>query len=110
MDLNKTDVVIGTGREAVSGKVVSVHYRGTLKNGTEFDSSRGGAPFRFPLGEGVVIEGWDKGVAGMKVGGKRTLEIPPALGYGKEGSPPDIPPNAVLLFEIELLDVSDEKW
>lgn len=104
-----TDVAVGSGKEAVAGKVVSVNYVGTLKNGAEFDRS-GGAPFRFPLGEGVVIPGWDQGVLGMKVGGTRKLEIPPDLGYGQAGSPPDIPPNATLLFEIELLDVSDERW
>jgi FKBP-type peptidyl-prolyl cis-trans isomerase len=104
--LKYTDDQLGTGTEAVSGKTVSVHYTGWLENGQKFDSSRDrGQAFSFPLGAGRVIKGWDEGVAGMKVGGKRTLTIPPELGYGARGAPGAIPPNATLKFEVELLDV-----
>jgi FKBP-type peptidyl-prolyl cis-trans isomerase len=99
------DLVKGRGVEAVRGKTVEVHYTGWLTDGTRFDSSVGGAPFSFSLGAGEVIEGWDRGVAGMKVGGKRKLTLPPELGYGAAGAPPDIPPNATLVFEVELLAV-----
>ncbi len=99
------DIVTGTGPEAVSGKDVEVHYTGWLLDGTRFDSSVGGSPFTFRLGAGEVIEGWDRGVAGMRVGGKRKLTLPPELGYGSRGAPPDIPPNATLVFEVELLGV-----
>jgi FKBP-type peptidyl-prolyl cis-trans isomerase len=96
----------GTGAEATAGKMVSVHYTGWLTNGTKFDSSKDrGEPFKFPLGAGQVIQGWDKGVAGMKVGGKRKLTIPPTLGYGERGAGGVIPPNATLIFEVELLNV-----
>ena len=96
----------GTGAEAVVGKTVSVHYTGWLTNGTKFDSSVDrGQPFKFPLGAGRVIQGWDKGVAGMKVGGKRKLTIPPSLGYGERGAGGVIPPNATLVFDVELLGV-----
>jgi FKBP-type peptidyl-prolyl cis-trans isomerase len=99
------DLVVGKGAEAKSGDTVSVHYVGTLVDGKEFDSSRKrGQPFNFPLGQGRVIKGWDQGVAGMKVGGKRKLTIPPSLGYGERGAG-TIPPNSVLLFEVELLDI-----
>lgn len=103
--LVKEDLVVGTGAEAVSGKRVSVHYTGTLTDGKKFDSSVGRAPFPFQLGAGQVIQGWDQGVAGMKVGGKRRLTIPPELAYGKRGFPGAIPPDATLVFEVELLEV-----
>jgi len=101
------DLVVGTGPEAAKGDTVKVHYAGTLTNGKEFDSSRKhGEPFDFRVGGREVIKGWDEGVPGMKVGGKRKLTIPPSLGYGMRGSPPVIPPNATLVFEIELLGVT----
>ncbi len=103
--LRITEIVIGEGDEALEGKNVSVNYRGTLENGKEFDSSYGRAPFQFPLGAGRVIKGWDEGVAGMKVGGKRELTIPPSLGYGERGAGGVIPPNATLIFQVELLEV-----
>jgi peptidylprolyl isomerase len=101
------DLDVGQGAEAVTGKTVSVNYRGTLANGKEFDSSYGRGPFRFPLGGGRVIKGWDEGVAGMRVGGKRRLIIPPDLAYGERGAGGVIPPNATLTFEVELLDVGN---
>jgi FKBP-type peptidyl-prolyl cis-trans isomerase len=105
-ELVSTDEVVGTGREAKTGDEVKVHYTGTLMNGTKFDSSRDrNDPFTFKLGAGQVIKGWDQGVVGMKVGGKRKLVIPADLGYGERGSPPTIPPGAALKFDIELLDV-----
>jgi len=108
--LKYTDTNVGTGAEATKGHKVSVHYTGWLYNngakGAKFDSSLDrGQPFAFGLGAGQVIQGWDEGVAGMKVGGKRTLIIPPALGYGARGAPPVIPPNATLMFDVELLGV-----
>jgi FKBP-type peptidyl-prolyl cis-trans isomerase FkpA len=100
------DTTCGDGDEAVAGKTVSVHYVGTLEDGEKFDSSRDrNQPFQFALGSGQVIPGWDEGIEGMKVGGVRELTIPPDLGYGAAGSPPVIPPNATLLFEVELLEV-----
>lgn len=100
------DERVGTGVEAVAGKSVTVNYLGTLVDGTKFDSSYDRKqPFTFNLGAGEVIKGWDQGVAGMKVGGKRKLTIPSDLGYGAAGAPPVIPPNATLVFEVELLDV-----
>ncbi len=91
----------------MAGKTVSVHYTGKLTDGTKFDSSLDrGDPFSFRLGAGQVIKGWDQGVAGMKVGGKRLLTIPPELGYGQRGFPGAIPPNSTLVFEVELLGVS----
>jgi len=103
--LRITDLVVGEGPEAVAGQGVVVNYRGTLTDGREFDSSYGRGPFRFPLGGGRVIRGWDEGVAGMKVGGKRKLVIPPDLGYGSRGAGGVIPPDATLIFEVELLEV-----
>ncbi len=101
------DLVTGQGDEAVAGKRVTVHYTGWLTNGSKFDSSKDrNDPFVFPLGAGHVIKGWDQGVAGMKVGGKRKLTIPPELGYGARGAGGVIPPNATLVFEVELLAVS----
>ncbi|TSC89006.1 MAG: FKBP-type peptidylprolyl cis-trans isomerase [Microgenomates group bacterium Gr01-1014_5] len=105
-DLVKEDLVVGTGTEAIPGKKVTVHYTGTLTSGEKFDSSLDrGQPFTFNLGSGQVIQGWDIGVAGMKVGGKRKLTIPPHLGYGERSPGAAIPPNATLLFEVELLKV-----
>jgi FKBP-type peptidyl-prolyl cis-trans isomerase len=104
--LVQTDLLVGKGAEAKSGDTVSVHYVGTLLNGTEFDSSRKrGKPFVFTLGQGQVIRGWDQGVAGMKVGGKRKLVIPPALAYGDRGMGSVIPPSSTLTFEVELVDI-----
>ncbi len=98
------DLVVGTGTEAKKGHNVSVHYVGTLESGAKFDSSRDrNEPFEFKLGAGMVIQGWDQGVAGMKVGGKRKLTIPSSLGYGDRGYPGVIPPKATLIFEVELL-------
>jgi FKBP-type peptidyl-prolyl cis-trans isomerase len=105
-DLKKEDLTVGTGAEAVAGKEVTVHYIGTLQDGTKFDASRDhGQPFTFPLGGGQVIKGWDEGVVGMKIGGKRKLTIPPEMGYGAQGAGGVIPPNATLVFEVELLEV-----
>ncbi len=108
--VRSTDLVAGTGDLAVKGSTVEVHYTGWLftneKKGKKFDSSLdGGKPFSFKLGAGIVIEGWDQGIEGMRVGGKRELIIPPQLAYGAQGAPPDIPPNATLDFEIQLLAV-----
>jgi FKBP-type peptidyl-prolyl cis-trans isomerase len=105
-ELQIEDLKVGTGAEAKPGQTVSVHYTGTLTNGTKFDSSKDrGKPFQFPLGAGKVIKGWDQGVAGMKVGGVRKLTIPPHLGYGDRGAAGVIPGGATLIFEVELLGV-----
>ena len=106
MSLEIQDIEVGGGAEAVSGNRVEVHYTGCLTDGTKFDSSRDrGQPFGFQLGAGQVIKGWDQGVAGMKVGGKRKLVIPPALAYGSAGAGGVIPPNAQLNFDVKLLSV-----
>lgn len=104
--LVKKDITIGTGKEATSGTSISVHYTGTLTDGSKFDSSRDrNEPFEFQLGAGMVIAGWDQGIVGMKEGGKRQLTIPAEMGYGARGFPPVIPPNSTLLFDVELLTV-----
>jgi FKBP-type peptidyl-prolyl cis-trans isomerase len=111
--LQSTDVKVGTGTDAVAGKTVFVHYTGWLYSesaaghrGTKFDSSRDrNEPFEFTLGQGMVIKGWDEGVVGMKKGGKRKLTIPADKAYGKMGSPPKIPPNSPLVFDVELVEI-----
>jgi FKBP-type peptidyl-prolyl cis-trans isomerase FkpA len=104
--LQYQDIVLGDGATAQSGNTVTVHYTGWLTDSTKFDSSRdSGRPFSFVLGQGQVIRGWDEGVAGMKVHGRRKLVIPPHLGYGAQGAGGVIPPNATLVFDVELLDV-----
>jgi FKBP-type peptidyl-prolyl cis-trans isomerase FkpA len=109
--LQKIDTVTGSGKEAVAGANVVVNYTGWIyepnspqQHGAQFDSSIGRGPFTFPLGAGQVIPGWDEGVKGMKVGGKRTLIVPAAMGYGSNGIGP-IPPNSNLIFDVELLEV-----
>ncbi len=105
-ELTVTDVVIGSGAEAQPGKTVAVHYVGALPDGTVFDASANrGKPIVFVLGAGNVIRGWDEGLVGMKVGGKRRLVIPPDMAYGERGAGDAIPPNATLLFEVELMSV-----
>ena len=100
------DVVVGTGQEVKSGNTVTVHYQGTLENGTKFDSSYDrNQPFTTQIGVGRVIQGWDEGIVGMKVGGKRILIIPPSLGYGAQGTGEAIPPNSTLIFQVELFEV-----
>ena len=100
------ELVVGEGKIAAAGQQVTVHYTGWLTNGSKFDSSKDrNDPFKFGLGQGQVIRGWDEGVQGMKIGGKRKLTIPPELGYGARGAGGVIPPNATLMFDVELLDV-----
>ena len=104
--LQYQDLILGNGEDAITGNTVSVHYTGWLEDGTKFDSSLDrGQPFEFTLGLGQVIQGWDEGVTGMKVGGKRKLIIPPDLAYGSSGAGGVIPPNATLTFEVELLEI-----
>ncbi len=103
--LIQEDTLVGSGQQAKAGDRVSVHYRGTLADGTMFDQSHGRGPFQFNLGAGQVIKGWDEGVAGMRVGGQRKLTIPPEMGYGARGAGGVIPPNATLIFEVELLGI-----
>jgi FKBP-type peptidyl-prolyl cis-trans isomerase len=106
--LEITDEVCGDGTVAEAGKLVTVHYVGRLEDGTQFDASKDrGQPFEFLLGGGMVIQGWDEGIVGMAIGGKRTLVIPPELGYGAEGAGEVIPPDATLIFDVELLKVAD---
>ncbi len=112
MSLKIEDTVVGSGAEAVAGRTITVHYTGWLyeptaadNRGRKFDSSKDrGDPFQFPLGAGHVIRGWDEGFQGMKVGGTRVLTIPPEMGYGARGAGGVIPPNATLVFEVELLE------
>jgi FKBP-type peptidyl-prolyl cis-trans isomerase len=104
-ELQKEELQVGAGAEAVVGTTVEVNYTGWLLDGKQFDSSTGRGPFAFSLGSGQVIKGWDQGVVGMKVGGKRKLTIPPELGYGMRGFPGVIPAQATLVFEVELLAV-----
>jgi len=107
-DLKYHDFTVGDGAEATAGDNVTVHYRGWLTDDTQFDASYDrNEPFTFRLGAGEVIEGWDEGVDGMRVGGERQLVIPPELGYGERGAGDAIPPNATLIFEVELLDVGE---
>jgi len=104
--LKYIDELVGTGKSPLSGQGVVVHYTGTLEDGTQFDSSVDrGKPFSFTIGIGRVIQGWDEGVMSMQIGGKRRLVIPPELGYGAQGAGGVIPPNATLIFDVELLDI-----
>ncbi|MBX3025473.1 FKBP-type peptidyl-prolyl cis-trans isomerase [bacterium] len=107
--LQYADTALGNGPTPNDGQIVVVHFVGWLDDGTKFDSTRDrGKPFGFPLGSGQVIRGWDEGVRGMRVGGKRRLVVPPALGYGEKGVPPIVPPNARLIFDVELVRVLDK--
>jgi peptidylprolyl isomerase len=103
--LKYVELKIGDGKEAKEGSMVKVHYTGTLENGTKFDSSLGKEPYPVTIGKTSVIQGWHEGLTGMKAGGKRKLIIPPKLAYGADGRPPQIPPNATLIFEVEAVTV-----
>ena len=104
--LKYVDIAEGSGPTPRAGQMLSVHYTGTLQDGTKFDSSRDrGKPYEFRLGAGTVIKGWDEGLQTMKVGGKRKLTVPPSLGYGPRGNPPNIPGNATLIFDLELMGI-----
>lgn len=108
-ELKIQDTKVGTGAAVVSGDTVIIHYAGTLTDGTEFDSSyKRGEPFETAIGVGKVIQGWDEGVVGMKVGGKRKLVIPPHMGYGEQGAGGVIPPNATLIFDVELVGIAGQ--
>ena len=104
-ELKIEDLKVGEGDEVSDGDTLSVHYTGTLLDGSVFDSSQGRDPFEFKIGQGDVIEGWDKGIVGMKKGGIRKLTIPPSLAYGDQGYGNTIPPNSTLIFEVELLEI-----
>lgn len=104
-ELKIEDMIVGTGKEAKAGDTLRIHYTGWLENGTQFDSSIGGEPIEFILGSGRVIPGWEQGLVGMKVGGRRKLIIPPSLGYGEAGAGDLIPANAALIFEVELVEI-----
>lgn len=106
--LEYEELECGDGDEVARGDVITVHYTGTLDDGTEFDSSRGGDPATFALESGSLIEGWVEGIPGMKVGGRRKLTIPPDLGYGKAGYPPAIPPDATLIFDVEIVAIEED--
>lgn len=105
MGIEVQDITPGNGKEAASGDTVRVNYKGMLADGTVFDSSAGREPFEFKIGSNMVVKGFDRAVQGMKVGSKRRVKIPPNLAYGSRGSPPRIPPNATLIFEIELVEI-----
>ncbi len=105
--LEYEELACGDGDEVARGDVITVHYTGTLEDGTEFDSSRGGDPATFPLESGSLIEGWVEGIPGMRVGGRRELTIPSELGYGEAGFPPEIPPDATLIFDVEVVAIEE---
>jgi FKBP-type peptidyl-prolyl cis-trans isomerase len=105
--LEYEDLECGDGEEVARGDLITVHYTGTLEDGTEFDSSRGGDPATFALEAGGLIEGWVEGIPGMKEGGRRKLTIPPGLGYGEAGYPPDIPPDSTLIFDVEIVAIEE---
>ncbi|HEV2757462.1 MAG TPA: FKBP-type peptidyl-prolyl cis-trans isomerase [Actinomycetota bacterium] len=106
--LEYEEIECGDGDEVARGDTITVHYTGTLENGDEFDSSRGGEPVSFALDPGMLIEGWVEGIPGMREGGRRELTIPPELGYGEAGNPPAIPGDATLIFDVEVIEIQDE--